>query len=96
MGYIGAIASVGGSSKNSGSTTVSKKYINEEFESYVANPEKGKMLEDMGFDCVTVGIQDTFMPVEKGDVHSGNTPNLDKAQYNIRERFGYLPERDDT
>lgn len=83
--FIGAIASSG---------NTKSKYYNRDFENKVANPSKGAALDDLGYECIPVGIQDTYMPLDKGDVHSADTPNLTRAQYNIRERFGYLSEDD--
>lgn len=87
--YIGAVASLK-AVKN-----MMPSYHNEDFESYVAEPGKAKARAELfGQECITVGINDTFMPIEKGDVHSANTPNLNKAQHNIKERFGYLPSQE--
>jgi len=70
-------------------------YYKEDFEEYVANKKHEDAEANLfGQECMPVGINDTFMPVSKGDVMAANTNNLKKAQYNIRERFGYLSEAD--
>lgn len=66
------------------------KYHNEDFESYIANPKAAKAEAEMfGQKCIPVGINNTYMPLEKD-----GSDNLDMTQYNIRERFGYLTEDD--
>ena len=67
-----------------------KKYHNEDIEQYIANPKAAKAEGNLfGQECLPVGINNTFMPLEKD-----NPDNLDMTQYNIRERFGYLSEDD--
>lgn len=86
MGYIGAITSLKGSNSL-------PQYRNEDFEAYIDNPKASQARAELfGQECLTVGIQDTFMPTEKGDFQSEDNGNLDKTQYNIRERFGYLQD----
>lgn len=67
-----------------------KKYHNEDVEQYIANPKAAqKQAALFGEKCIPVGINNTFMPLEKD-----NPDNLEMAQYNIRDRFGYLSEDD--
>ncbi len=71
-------------------------YLKVDIENYLANPKKYEaredMYESMGLpsDCIPVGCFDEFQPTEKDDPE-----NLNKAQYSIRDRFGFLSE-DDT
>lgn len=70
--------------------TSSAKYYKEDFNDYVADPSKSDYRSELfGGTCMPVGINDTFMPTDKADAD-----NLDKTQYNIRERFGYLSAED--
>lgn len=94
MSSLGAIASMKSSVRiitNSGS-----RYHKEDFEDYISNPKREDAEASLfGEECLPVGIYDIFMPADKGDPHITDIGNLDKAQYNIRERFGHLSE-DDT
>ena len=72
-------------------TSFNKPYYNEDFNNYIADPAEYKKTEDLlGKDCIPVGINNTFMPTDKYA-----SDNLDKAQYNIRERFGHLQDPED-
>ena len=82
MSSIGAIASMKGHGMIM--TTSGSKYYKEDFEDYVSDPKETNLF---GQECMPVGINDTFMPVKKE-----GADNLDMAQYNIRDRFGYSQE----
>lgn len=69
-----------------------KTYYNEDIQNYLADPQKqkdkAKMYDSIGIDmpdCIPVGINNTFMATDKFD-----SSNLEKTEYNIRERFGHL------
>ena len=67
------------------------KYYNEDIEEYLEDPQeyedRAKMFNLGG--CMPVGINNTFISPKKFD-----SSNLEKTQYNIRERFGHLQSED--
>lgn len=58
-----------------------KPYYNENIEEYLVSPRA----DYAGRECITVDLNQTYQPLDK--YAKGN---LDKAEFNIRERFGHL------
>lgn len=73
------------------------KYLKVPVEDYLANPKfyakEAEFYGEMGLEKenMPVGTYNGFMATDKQ-----NPSNFDMAQYNIKDRFGYLSEDDES
>lgn len=76
---------------------MNSKYLKIPVEDYLANEsffeKQATLYGELGLekDCMPVGTYNGFMATEKADPN-----NMAMAQYNIRDRFGYLTEDDES